>query len=209
MAAPVFELSDLRVSFPTDDGLVQAVRGVDLTVNEGELVGIVGESGSGKSVSFLAVMGLLPQSARITGSAKVRGQELIGVDKKVQRSVRGQKLAIIFQDPLSALNPVHRVGDQIAEMIQAHQDVNDRQARSRAVELPMLGYVAAGSPIEAVVGTETIAVPEDLVGKRDSYVLRVKGDSMIDDQIASGDYVAQPRMASTAAFRRSCGRPMG
>ena len=98
------------------------------TVNEGELVGIVGESGSGKSVSFLAVMGLLPQSARITGSAKVRGQELIGVDKKVQRSVRGQKLAIIFQDPLSALNPVHRVGDQIAEMIQAHQDVNDKQA---------------------------------------------------------------------------------
>ena len=135
MAAPVFELSDLRVSFPTDDGLVQAVRGVDLTVNEGELVGIVGESGSGKSVTFLAVMGLLPQSARITGSARIRGQELINVDKKVQRSVRGQKLAIIFQDPLSALNPVHRVGDQIAEMIQAHQDVNDKQARNRAVEL--------------------------------------------------------------------------
>jgi peptide/nickel transport system ATP-binding protein len=135
MAAPVFELSDLRVSFPTDDGLVQAVRGVDLTVNEGELVGIVGESGSGKSVSFLAVMGLLPQSAKITGSATVRGQELIGVDKKIQRSVRGQKLAIIFQDPLSALNPVHRVGDQIAEMIQAHQDVNGKQAGNRAIEL--------------------------------------------------------------------------
>jgi len=135
MAEPVFELADLRVSFPTDDGIVQAVRGVDLVVHEGELVGVVGESGSGKSVTFLAVMGLLPQSARITGSAKVRGQELIGVDKKIQRNVRGQKLAIIFQDPLSALNPVHRVGDQIAEMIQAHQDVNDKQARSRAVEL--------------------------------------------------------------------------
>jgi peptide/nickel transport system ATP-binding protein len=135
MAAPVFELSDLRVSFPTDDGLVQAVRGVDLTVNEGELVGVVGESGSGKSVSFLAVMGLLPQSARISGSAKVRGLELIGVDKKVQRSVRGQKLAIIFQDPLSALNPVHRVGDQISEMILAHQDLNDKQASTRAIEL--------------------------------------------------------------------------
>jgi peptide/nickel transport system ATP-binding protein len=135
MPTPVFELSDLRVSFPTDDGVVQAVRGVDLTVNEGELVGIVGESGSGKSVSFLAVMGLLPQSAEITGSAKVRGQELIGVDKKIQRSVRGQKLAIIFQDPLSALNPVHKVGDQIAEMIQAHQHVNDKQARTRSVEL--------------------------------------------------------------------------
>ncbi|HET9601187.1 MAG TPA: ATP-binding cassette domain-containing protein, partial [Acidimicrobiales bacterium] len=135
MAAPVFELSDLRVSFPTDDGPVQAVRGVDLVVHEGELVGVVGESGSGKSVSFLAVMGLLPKSAQITGSAKVRGQELIGVDKKIQRSVRGQKLAIIFQDPLSALNPVHKVGDQIAEMIQAHQDVTNRQAGTRAVEL--------------------------------------------------------------------------
>ena len=135
MATPVFELSDLRVSFPTDDGPVQAVRGVDLVVHEGELVGVVGESGSGKSVSFLAVMGLLPKSAQITGSAKVRGQELIGVDKKIQRSVRGQKLAIIFQDPLSALNPVHKVGDQIAEMIQAHQDVTDRQAGTRAVEL--------------------------------------------------------------------------
>ena len=116
-----FVVRDLKVSFPTDDGPVQAVRGVDLTVNEGELVGVVGESGSGKSVSFLAVMGLLPQSAQITGSAMVRGQELIGVDKKVQRRVRGQRLAIIFQDPLSALNPVHRVGDQIAEMIQADQ----------------------------------------------------------------------------------------
>ena len=80
-------------------------------------------------------MGLLPQSAQITGSAMVRGQELIGVDKKIQRRVRGQRLAIIFQDPLSALNPVHRVGDQIAEMIQAHQDLNDNQANLRAIEL--------------------------------------------------------------------------
>jgi glutathione transport system ATP-binding protein len=135
MATPVFELSDLRVSFPTDDGPVQAVRGVDLIVHEGELVGVVGESGSGKSVTFLAVMGLLPRSAIITGSAKVHGQELVGVDKKVQRQVRGQRLAIIFQDPLSALNPVHQVGDQIAEMIRAHQDLSEKQANNRAVEL--------------------------------------------------------------------------
>jgi peptide/nickel transport system ATP-binding protein len=135
MAVPIFELRDLRVSFPTDDGLVQAVRGIDLVVHESELVGVVGESGSGKSVSFLAVMGLLPASAKITGSAKVRGQELIGVDKKVQRSVRGQKLAIIFQDPLSALNPVHKVGDQISEMIKAHQDLSEKQSNARAIEL--------------------------------------------------------------------------
>jgi len=135
MATPVFEVRDLKVSFPTEDGPVQAVRGVDVSVNEGELVGVVGESGSGKSVTFLAVMGLLPQSAQITGSAVVRGQELIGVDKKIQRRVRGQRLAIIFQDPLSALNPVHRVGDQIAEMIQAHQDLNNNQANLRAIEL--------------------------------------------------------------------------
>ena len=151
MATPVFVVRDLKVSFPTDDGPVQAVRGVDLTVNEGELVGVVGESGSGKSVTFLAVMGLLPQSAQITGSATIRGQELIGVDKKVQRRMRGQRLAIIFQDPLSALNPVHRVGDQIAEMIQAHQDVNDKQARTRAVELlDLVGIPQPTDPRQAV-----------------------------------------------------------
>ena len=103
-------------------------------------------------------MGLLPQSAKITGSATVRGQELIGVDKKVQRSVRGQKLAMIFQDPLSALNPVHRVGDQIAEMIQAHQDVNDKQAREPGRRAARPGrHPAADDPGRASTRTSSPA----------------------------------------------------
>ena len=89
------------------NGKVQAVRGVDLDVGRGEMVGIVGESGSGKSVTFLGLMGLLPKSAMITGSAKVNGEELVGLTSKQLMKVRGKKIAMIFQDPLSALNPVH------------------------------------------------------------------------------------------------------
>ena len=134
-AEPSLSIRDLRVSFPTDDGDVQAVRGIDLDVNEGELVGIVGESGSGKSVSFLAVMGLLPKSAKITGSAKVKGQELVGIPQKALRRSRGKRIAMIFQDPLSALNPVHKIGVQITEMIQSHQQVSKPVAEARAIEL--------------------------------------------------------------------------
>jgi peptide/nickel transport system ATP-binding protein len=135
MATPVLEIRDLRVSFPTDDGDVQAVRGIDLTVHESELVGIVGESGSGKSVSFLAVMGLLPRTAKITGSAKIRGQEMLGKKPKELMSVRGKRMAMIFQDPLSSLNPVHRIGAQISEMLRAHNDISKDKAASRTIEL--------------------------------------------------------------------------
>ena len=116
-------------------GDVQAVRGVDLDVGEGEMVGVVGESGSGKSVTFLGLMGLLPKSARIEGSAKVSGTELVGLEPKRLNRVRGQRVAMIFQDPLSALNPVHKIGDQIVEMIRSHQDVSKKDAWTRAVEL--------------------------------------------------------------------------
>lgn len=131
----VLSIRDLCVTFPTPLGDLRAVRGVSLDVEMGELMGVVGESGSGKSVTFLAAMGLLPQKARITGSVTVDGQELIGASQKVIRTVRGKSLAMIFQDPLSALNPVHRVGDQIVEMIQAHSSVTDAEAMKRAVEL--------------------------------------------------------------------------
>lgn len=132
---PALSIRDLNVTFKTLLGQVQAVRGVSLDVAPGEVLGVVGESGSGKSVSFLAVMGLLPKSARITGSAVVAETELIGASNKTMRKARGAQIAMIFQDPLSALNPVQRVGHQIVEMIQAHQSVSKADAMSRAVEL--------------------------------------------------------------------------
>lgn len=135
MTEAVLSVRDLQVSFPTEDGEVQAVRGVSFDIAEKELMGIVGESGSGKSVTFLAVMGLLPKQAIISGSIKVDGQELVGATSKAVRQVRGKKVAMVFQDPLTALNPVHRVGNQVVEMIQAHQDVSDKAARSKSVEL--------------------------------------------------------------------------
>ena len=131
----LFEIQDLRVSFKSESGPVQAVRGVDVVVHEGELLGIVGESGSGKSVTFLAAMGLLPKSATVTGSVRIRGQELLAQKRKeIQRS-RGKRIAMIFQDPLSALNPTHRVGSQIVEMIDSHQQMTKDEAAKRAVEL--------------------------------------------------------------------------
>jgi peptide/nickel transport system ATP-binding protein len=135
MSESILQIRDLRVTFNTQMGELRAVRGVDVDVAPGEILGIVGESGSGKSVSFLAAMGLLPKSATITGSVKLDGEELIGAKSKAIRSVRGRSLAMVFQDPLSALNPVHRIGDQIVEMIQSHQDMNTHDAEKRAVEL--------------------------------------------------------------------------
>jgi len=135
MSESVLKIRDLRVTFNTQLGELRAVRGVDVDVTPGEILGVVGESGSGKSVSFLAAMGLLPKSATITGSVELDGVELIGAGRKAIRSVRGKSLAMVFQDPLSALNPVHRVGDQIVEMIQSHQDMNTHDAEKKAVEL--------------------------------------------------------------------------
>ena len=135
MAEAILQIRDLRVTFSTQMGELRAVRGVGVDVAPGEILGVVGESGSGKSVSFLAAMGLLPKSATITGSVKLDGEELIGAKSKAIRSIRGRSLAMVFQDPLSALNPVHRVGDQIVEMIQSHQDMNTHDAEKRAVEL--------------------------------------------------------------------------
>jgi len=135
MNGPVLQIRDLKVTFSTPLGPLTAVRGVDLDVSAGEMVAVVGESGSGKSVSFLAAMGLLPKSATVEGSVLLDGQQLVGASAKTLRAVRGQLMSMIFQDPLSALNPVHRIGDQIAEMLQAHQALSNKAAHARAVDL--------------------------------------------------------------------------
>ena len=129
------EIRDLKVVFPTPLGDLQAVRGVSLDVAHDEVLGVVGESGSGKSVTFLAAMGLLPASAVVEGSIRIDGTEMVGADRRAWRSVRGRKVAMIFQDPLSALNPVVRVGAQIVEMLRAHQEMTKAAAWTRAVEL--------------------------------------------------------------------------
>ncbi|WP_040772684.1 ABC transporter ATP-binding protein [Nocardia pneumoniae] len=132
---PLLEITDLRVSFPSEEGRIDAVRGVTYTVSDGEVLAIVGESGSGKSVSSLAVMGLLPEQARITGSIRFRGRELLGLGDRQLSQLRGSSISMVFQDPLSALTPVYRVGDQIAEALLAHGKMSKSEAAKRAVEL--------------------------------------------------------------------------
>ncbi|MFL6113278.1 MAG: ABC transporter ATP-binding protein [Catenulispora sp.] len=141
---PVLAVRDLTVTFPSDDGPVKAVRGVSYDLNPGEVLGIVGESGSGKSVTSMAVMGLLPKTARITGSVEFRGRELLGLSEKDMTSIRGKKIAMIFQDPMTSLNPVYKIGWQLSEAVLAHHSVSREVARKRALEL--LEIVGIPSP---------------------------------------------------------------
>jgi peptide/nickel transport system ATP-binding protein/oligopeptide transport system ATP-binding protein len=136
MAEHLLELDELKVSFLTDEGVVRAVDGVSFTLDRGEVVAIVGESGSGKSVTVMTLMGLTRgPNARFSGSACLRGEELVTASEEELEHVRGKEIAMIFQDPISSLSPVHRVGDQIVEQILAHEDVSKASAMDRAVEL--------------------------------------------------------------------------
>jgi peptide/nickel transport system ATP-binding protein len=149
-AGELLRVEDLSVGFPTDDGLVRAVRGIAYTLKEREVLGIVGESGSGKSVSSMAVMGLLPKKARITGSIKYRGRQLVGVKDRDMRSLRGRKIAMIFQDPMTALSPVYSVGDQLAEAVRTHEEISKKAALTRGVEmLDLVGIPNARERIKA------------------------------------------------------------
>jgi peptide/nickel transport system ATP-binding protein len=132
----LLEVTDLTVSFPTDTEVVSAVRGMNLHVGRGEVVALVGESGAGKSASAMAVAGLLPEYAEVSGSIRLRGDELIGLSDQRMSTIRGKVIGTVFQDPMSALTPVYTIGDQIAEAIEIHhRGTTRRVARARAVEL--------------------------------------------------------------------------
>ena len=134
--APLLEVTDLRVSFPSEDGRVDAVRGVNLSVARGEVLALVGESGSGKSVTSTAVMGLLDESADVSGSITLHGTEILGRSDAYMSRIRGVQLSMVFQDPLSALTPVYTVGQQIVEALRIHDEkMSGDKAWGRAVEL--------------------------------------------------------------------------
>ena len=133
---PHLQVRGLAVTFPSENGRVHAVRGVDLDVRRGEVLALVGESGSGKSVTSTAVMGLLDETASVSGSVRLHGTELLGRSDSYMSQLRGSQIAMVFQDPLSALTPVYTVGQQIIEALKIHRrGIGDKDARKRAVEL--------------------------------------------------------------------------
>ena len=138
MMEPMLRVQDLRTYFFTDQGVVKAVDGVSFEVNEGETLGIVGESGCGKTVTSLSVLGLLPEPpAQIMAGSSVKflGDEIIGADEGRMRNLRGNKISMIFQEPMSSLNPVYSVGDQIAEVLRVHRRMGRKEARYEAIRL--------------------------------------------------------------------------
>ena len=131
---PILQVRDLRTSFLTSNGEVQAVRGVSFDVEKGKTLGIVGESGSGKSVTSLSILKLLGPTGRITaGSIRLGGEELTGKGRREMRAIRGGRIAMIFQDPMTSLNPLIPMGDQVGEMLWAHDKKMDRSERRQKV----------------------------------------------------------------------------
>jgi len=131
----LLEVRDLVVHFPTPDGVVKAVDGVSFTIERGRTLGVVGESGSGKSITFLTVMGLINRkSARVSGEVLFEGRNLLEATTEELRHIRGDRIGMIFQDPMTSMHPMYRVGDQISEAILAHRNVGKREAGARAVE---------------------------------------------------------------------------
>jgi oligopeptide/dipeptide ABC transporter ATP-binding protein len=143
---PLLEVRDLTVSFPTDDGLVHAVDNLSFNLMPDEVLGIVGESGSGKTVTSLAVLGLLPKTAQISGEILFCGRDCLGLKERDMSVLRGNRIAMVFQDALAALNPVMKVGWQIAEAISVHRDLEKHELRERVIEL--LGLVGIPNPAE-------------------------------------------------------------
>ncbi len=146
----LLEVKSLRTSFFTDDGEVRAVDGVSFSVEPGKLMGIVGESGSGKTASVLSIMRLLPESAKIVGGEILfEGRDLVGLPEPEMRAIRGASIAMIFQEPMTSLNPVFTIGSQIAEAVRLHQKTSRHEARERAIEaLRLVGIADPGRRVD-------------------------------------------------------------
>ncbi|MDL9980576.1 ABC transporter ATP-binding protein [Microbacterium sp. ASV49] len=200
MTAPLLDVRDLRVTFPTDDGLVHAVNGMDLQVRRGETVGIVGESGSGKTVTSQTLMGLLKETnARITGSIEFDGVDLVPLTETQMRPYRGRKIGMIFQDPLSAMHPFDKVGVQIAEAYRVHNSTSKKDARNHAIEMlrrvgipdPVARYdnypheFSGGMRQRAMIAMALICEPELLIADEPTTALDVTVQAQILDLIAS------------------------
>lgn len=193
------DVRNLSVKFPTDDGLVSAVNGMDFSLERGQTLGIVGESGSGKSVTSQALMGLLKgTSAQVSGQALFQGRDLVTLPESGMRKLRGRNIGMIFQDPLSALHPFYTVGHQIAEAYLVHNSATRKQARTAAVE--MLGRVGIPSPEQrfdeyphhfsggmrqrAMIAMALICEPELLIADEPTTALDVTVQAQILDLMA-------------------------
>ncbi len=197
---PFLEIKDLAVAFPTEDGLVRAVEGVSLSIERGRTLAIVGESGSGKSVTAQAIMGLIDRKiATVTGEIWLDGQELIGLPADDLQALRGGKVAMIFQDPMSSLHPFYRVGDQITEAIHAHRSIGAKAARAIALEmLRRVGIPAAERRIDdyphqfsggmrqrVMIAMALINAPELLIADEPTTALDVTVQAQILELITS------------------------
>ncbi len=141
MTEPLLEIADLSVHFDTDDGPVHAVDRLSLTLAPRQVLGVVGESGCGKSVTALSILGLLPPTASVTGRISFEGVDLLRAERSHLRRVRGRRISFVFQEPMTSLNPVLRIGRQIEEVVREHLDVSRRSARERVIELLDLVHI--------------------------------------------------------------------
>ena len=147
---PLLEVDALEIEFPTRHGILHAVNGISFHVDPGEVLGLVGESGAGKSITGSAIIGLLDPPGRLAGGQiKLEGERIDGLSDEAMRSVRGARIGMVFQDPLTSLNPLYSVGRQLCETIEAHTDLTANEARRRAVELlEQVGSPAAARRID-------------------------------------------------------------
>jgi peptide/nickel transport system ATP-binding protein len=141
LSAPLLEVENLSVRFDTDEGTVHAVDRMSLTLEPRQVLGIVGESGCGKSVTALSILGLLPKTATVTGNVRFEGNELLGASGSRLRKIRGRQISFVFQEPMTSLNPVLRIGHQIQEVVREHMDVSRSAAKARVVELLHLVHI--------------------------------------------------------------------